>query len=470
MLTARVLRVRRRARAARALLAAFTAAAACTFSRDFRVLPYQLEAPGPEAVTALNAGEQLERGFVPEVLAFLAGPGARSLAPDTALLLLGRARLEAADFAGADAALNHLIARESRPSARAGALWLLSQSAYWRNDFAEAARFALESREAGRPVPDGWIAFLRSGGSRSLYAGAAPGARTPAIPLRLGTPNLPRVQVRVNDQAAGELILDSGATLSLLTESVAARLGVEPVAEAITAFRGLHEAEVTMRLGWARSVSVGGLTLRDVPFGILPDGTLTFESTGPVPFAPPGVLGAHLMKEFDWRFEFEARRVQAIRVATASSRPASGQNLFFRRMKPMLRVSFNGRPWSLFLLDTGSEATMVTPSGLEANRYRGSEPSAPITLEGIGQSRVSWSKVSDVRIGAGKWMVWFRDLVVNEGGEASGDGIVGMSFLAPFDVELRFSSMTLGLERARARRGRDPEAALPPESVFEPRS
>jgi hypothetical protein len=67
-------------------------------------------------------------------------------------------------------------------------------------------------------------------------------------------------------------------------------------------------------------------------------------------------------------------------------------------------------------------------------------------------------------------MVWFRDLVVNEGGEGLGDGIVGMSFLAPFDVDLRFSSMTLGLERARGRRGRDPEAALPPESVFEPRN
>ena len=469
MLTARVLKVRGRARAARSLLAAL-AAAACTFSREVRVLPHQLETPGPEAVTALNAGEQLERGFVPEVLAFLAGPGARSLAPESALWLLGRARLEAGDFAGAEAALNRLVARESRAPARAGALWLLSQAAYWRDDFGEAARFALATREAGRPVPEGWIAFLRSGGSRRLYAGAAPGTRTPALPLRFGTPDLPQVQVRVNDQAAGELILDSGASLSLLTESVARQLGVEPVAEAITAFRGLHEEEVTMRLGWARSVSVGGLTLTDVPFGILPDETLTFESTGPVPFAPPGVLGAHLMKEFDWRFEFGDGRVQAIRVETASARGASRQNLFFRRMKPMLRVSFNGRPWSFFLLDTGSEATMVTPSGLEANRFRGAEASAPITLEGIGQRRVSWAKVSDVRIGSGRWMVWFRDLVVNEGGEGVGDGIVGMSFLALFDVDLRFSSMTLGLEKARARRGRDPAYALPPESVIEPRS
>jgi predicted aspartyl protease len=465
-----VLTERRRARLPRAVLAA-TAAAACTFSRDVRVLPHRLEVSlPPDAVTALNAGDQLDRGLVPEVLAFLGAGGAHSLPPDRALELLGRARLESGDFAGAEAALTRLVERETRPATRAAALWMLSQAAYWRDDFAGAARYAQETREAGRPVPEGWIAFLRSGGSRSLYAGAAPGDRTPPIPLRLGTPNLPRVRVRVNGRSAGELILDSGAALSLLTESVAKRLGVEPVAEAITAFRGLHEAEVSLRLGWARSVSVGGLTLRDVPFGILPDGTLTFESAGPVPFAPPGVLGAHLMKEFDWRFEFGEGRAQAIRIGPASIRGGPGQNVFFRRMKPMLRVSVNGRPWSLFLLDTGSEATMVTPTGLEANRIGGAEPSAPINLEGIGQGRVSWSKISDVRLGAGTWMVWFRDLVVNEGGTGVGDGIVGMSFLTLFDVELRFSSMTLGLERARSRRGRASEAPLPPESGVEPRS
>jgi hypothetical protein len=114
----------------------------------------------------------------------------------------------------------------------------------------------------------------------------------------------------------------------------------------------------------------------------------------------------------------------------------------------MVRVSFNRQPWSFFLLDSGSEPTMVTPEGLKANRYSGYEPSAPVTLEGIGKSQVSWSKVSNITLGIGRYMVWFKNLVVNEGGDALGDGIVGMSFLAPFDVELRFGLMTLSLERA----------------------
>ena len=49
-------------------------------------------------------------------------------------------------------------------------------------------------------------------------------------------------------------------------------------------------------------------------------------------------------------------------------------------------------------------------------------------------------------------MVWFKDLVVNEGSDAIGDGIIGMSYLSSFDLEIRFSRMTLVLERPGDRR------------------
>jgi len=444
---------------------------ACTFSRELRVLPHALGPPlSPAPVNSINAEEQLERGWIPEVQAFLTTSGGHTVPAGQALRLLGQALLDSGDFAGAEATLARAIEREPRPALRADALWMLSQAAYWRGDFAESARLAKSAAEAGRSVPPGWISFLASGTGRTLYGGAETGARTRPLLIRFGRPSLPRLDVKVNDRSAGEMILDSGATLSLLTESAASRLGVELVQGAVTSFRGLHRAELKMRLGWARSLSFGGVTLRDVPFGILPDGTLTFESEAVGVFSPPGVLGVHLMKEFDWRFEFEQRRVQAIRVVPAASRSPREQNVFFRRLRPMVRVSFNGRPWSLFLLDTGSEATMVTPAGLKANRFEGYEPSAPITLEGIGQSRVSWSKVSNLTLGISKWAVWFRNLVVNEGSEGIGDGVIGMSFLAPFDAELRFSSMTLTLERAGERRARDAEPWRPPGASPEPGS
>ena len=236
---------------------------------------------------------------------------------------------------------------------------------------------------------------------------------------------------------------------------------------AVAPARGLHDKQIPMRFGWARSLTVGALTIQDVPFGILPDGTLSFETESLGLFTPEGVLGVHFMREFDWRIEPSERRLQAIRLPSGRVGGGPDQNLFLKRMKPMVRVSFNRQPWSLFLLDTGSEPTMVTPEGLQANRYTSSKPSAPVTLEGIGKTQVSWSKVSDITLGIGRYMVRFKDLVVNEGSDTIGDGIIGMSYLSQFDLEIRFSRMTLVLGRPGDRRSVsrspfEPETGPPP--------
>ena len=38
----------------------------------------------------------------------------------------------------------------------------------------------------------------------------------------------------------------------------------------------------------------------------------------------------------------------------------------------------------------------------------------PMTVEGIGNSRVSWGKTSNATVGVERFMVWFKDLVIQE--------------------------------------------------------
>jgi hypothetical protein len=128
-------------------------------------------------------------------------------------------------------------------------------------------------------------------------------------------------------------------------------------------------------------------------------------------------------------------------------------------MKPMARASLNGQPWSLFLLDTGSEPSMITRGGLRKTRLFEPEAAYPITLEGIGQSRVSWAKISNVTVGVSAYMVRFKDIVVKEEADGIEDGILGASFLSSFDVEIRFGSMTLVLENPLERHLRQTKAA-----------
>jgi hypothetical protein len=452
--------VRRHALAAALVVAA---AAACTFSRDTTVFPHHLlRLPEGGRVNSFNLEEQLALGYIPEVIEFFGTAGARGVDAARTSRVLGQALLEAGDFRKASQRLERAHSLESRLSLRAESAWQRSQASYWLDDFAGAAQWARSAADSGQGVPPGWMVFLASAGKEPLYGGVPPGTRL-SMTVTYGRPDLPRLDARIADKPA-TLIIDSGASLSLLKESAARKLGIEPVPDATAGAYGLHRVEMTMRFGWAPSVQIGGATFTHVPFGILPDNALTFDNASLSGFAFDGVLGIHFLKELDWVLRYQRREVMAVRIDPAKPRGGRGQNVFFRRLKPMARVSFNQEGWFLFLLDTGSEPTMITRTALQRSRTRELEGAYPMTIEGIGQSRVSWAKMSDVMVGLDRYMVKFKDLVVKEESAGIEDGVLGSSFLSNFEAELRFSSMTLKLERAVERLQREAEtraAGLP---------
>ena len=448
-------------RAGAGLLLAALGALACTFSREIAVLPHQLVSPLPIGlVNSFNAEEQLARGYILEVAEFLSSGGGRSLDAVRFDRLSGQVLLERGDFRGAAPRLERALAGTGRASERAELAWLLSQGSYWEGEFSAAGRWGRVAQREGKRVPDGWLVFLESQSRRVPYGGESADERF-SLPVAFGRPNLLRLAVRVNGRAPEEMVLDSGASLSLLTESAAERLGVTFVPGATASAKGLHATDVPMRLGWVDSLRLGDVTLTDVPVGVLPDGTLTFETAALGVFRLNGVLGVHVMKEFDWRLAYGDRLVHARRLDRRVVRGSKDQNLFFRRMKPMARASINGQPWSLFLLDTGSEPSMVTRGGLRKTPLFENEATYPVTLEGIGKSRVSWAKISNVTVGVGAYMVRFRDIVVKEEADGIEDGILGESFLSPFDVEIRFGAMKLSLENPLQRRLRASEGPPP---------
>ncbi len=433
----------RRAAAAAAL---FTLVAACTFSREAVVSRHELLKPLPAGlVNSYNVEEQLRLGYVPEVLEFLGTSGGRSLDSTRFLRILGQALLERGDSRAARSPLERAHGEEGRLAARADLAWMLAQAHWFQGDLAEAARWARTARAQGLKLPEGWITFLESGAGKGVYGGSGAGERL-AVPLLYGKPEIPRVSVSVNGHEADSFVFDTGASMSLVTESSAARFGIVPVAGAVAGGYGLHRVEFPMRFGWAGTFRLGAITLLDVPFGIVPDDALTFTTLHTGEFRFDGVLGVHLLRQFDWRIEYSGRRLYGVRLDPASPRGSQGQNLFLRRLKPMVRVSVDQKPWFLFLFDTGSEPTMLTRPGVRRGRLGGGEANYPMTLEGIGQSRVSWGKISNVAIGADRWMVRFRDLVVKEEPDGLEEGVLGSSFLSSFDVEVRFGAMRLALE------------------------
>lgn len=437
-----------RAAAFAAALAGLGTLGACTFSSRVTVKSHELIRP-PQAglVNSYNLQEQYERGSIPEILDYFAAQPASAAESPRAARYLGLALLERGDFANAIIVLERAFGQEGRSSDRAELAWALSQAAYWQGDFGSAARWARAAQRDGRRIPDGWVAFLEALSTEKLLVGPEPGARV-ALPMIYGRPEIVRVAASLNGHDLEEVVVDSGASLSLLTESLATRAGVQEIPGAVASALGLHAEEFPLKFGLLKSLKLGDVEVRNVPVGILQDGALTFQTSEAGELKFPGVLGVHFLKEFDWRLEFVGKRIYGVRLDPAIRRGGKGQNVFFRRMKPMVRASINQEPWFLFLLDTGSEPTMVTRTGLQRAKYVKFESAYPVTLEGIGQSRVTWGKISNLTVGVDRFMATFQDIVVKEEAEGLQDGIVGNSFLDHFDVELRFSTMTLGLKPA----------------------
>ncbi len=76
--------------------------------------------------------------------------------------------------------------------------------------------------------------------------------------------------------------------------------------------------------------------------------------------------------------------------------------------------------------------------------------------------------MSNITVGTDRFQIWFKDIVVKEDQGSIEDGIIGSSFLSNFEVELRFSAMTVRLSqpvenylREREERGQQATSASP---------
>ena len=205
-----------------------------------------------------------------------------------------------------------------------------------------AGRWARVAQREGKLVPEGWVVFLESPPPRPLYGGAA-GGQHDAARGRSGGRTSSASPCRVNGRPPEEMVLDSGASLSLLTESAAARLGVRVVPGATAAARGLHETETPMRLGWVDSVRVGDLTLDGRPGRRPPRRDAHVRDS--VARRLPTERRARCPPHEGVRLADRVPREAPLRAAASTRRCVRGskdQNIFFRRMKPMVRRRSTG--------------------------------------------------------------------------------------------------------------------------------
>ncbi|MGE5276375.1 MAG: aspartyl protease family protein [Acidobacteriota bacterium] len=398
--------------------------------------------PGP-AVTAFNVEAELGRGRFLEVIGYLERLPAPERESAANLVLYGRALFSRGDLAGARRALEAAIAGSAAGPARAEAEWTLAQALVLADDFRQAARHAAEAVRMGLSLSPGFIRFLESLSGADLYAGPSFGQRL-ETGFQTGLYDLIQVPVLVNGKPV-TAILDTGASYCIVTRSFAREAGLEEIADSEAYGRGLHQKPIPLTFAQVRRLSLAGAELSTVPVMVMPDDALSFETArGPLPISM--VLGLHLLKDFSIEVDYGRRRLALTRIPERAFRPDPEQNLFFSRGKVMARVSVDGSPWTLFLLDSGSELTMLTSGGVQRLGLRTATGLFPKRVEGIGKSRVAWGKVGRILVAVDGRRLRFRDMVVAETEETLEDGVLGSSALLHFRVTIDFGSMRLRLE------------------------
>jgi hypothetical protein len=391
-----------------------------------------------------NPEEALQRGYFPELQRYLEGLPREELQNDAGLLsLYGKMFLARGDYDRAWRLMERARDLEGRISRRGEIAWALAQGAIVWNDFRSAHDYAESAVRDGYPLVPGFPRFLAALTDVDVYAGPALG-ESHSSEFDMRDFQLVRLPVRANG-VGSEAIVDTGAVYTILSESFARQAGVREIPGSDATGRGLHQKEFPVTFGVLDKLEFAGFTVRDVPVMFMPDDALHFE-TDRGEFPVPAVLGLHLLKEFTMEIDYRSRRISWTRADFRLPKEDPDQNLFLHRGRLFVRASINRIGYFPFLLDTGSEPTMMTSVGLTRARLKRSSALAPRKVYGIGKSRVEWERIGEITIGIGGFGVRFRDLIVQNSDTAFEDGVIGTTFLKNFRMRVDFARMILRLE------------------------
>ncbi|HEX9500135.1 MAG TPA: aspartyl protease family protein [Thermoanaerobaculia bacterium] len=361
------------------------------------------------------------------------------------LASLGTAELAAGRYDDARRHLRAAIDLQPFRTVYASIAWDLSQLEYMSNNFDSSLDWAKLAQERGINVRQWHLDYLASLANTNVYRFS--GANSERLPMRVTRPDVPRVDVTLNGKKSLSTIIDSGAVLSIISQSLASTLPVKMLGPFEGTFSGLLGEPIPVRFGILDSVDLGRMSIANVPVAIMPDDKMKFLISGKKEFKIDFLLGAHLLKEFRIELDFRRNGVTFTRIASSARRPAADQNLFIEQFRPAVRGTINRHGWFAFILDTGSEVTFLNERQLASLPIQVFAPKVHnATLQGLGGAKKHGEKLDNVEVGIDRWAGTFHTIPMYDAGEHERtSGIVGENYLKNFDVVIDFGRMRVDL-------------------------
>jgi hypothetical protein len=428
-----------------AAAAFFLALSGCALYKEVSIEPLLLTPAGidrgADAESMLRKADYL-RAMEQATLREAAKPIAAELAA------YGSAYLAAGRFDDARRHLRAALDLDPFRTTYAEIAWNLSQVELLSNNFDSSLEWANIAASRGMNIRQWHLEYLKALSGIPVYRFSGKSQET--VSFRFGRPDVPRLNVRVNRSHDVEAIVDSGAVLSIISQRLAASLPVRSLGTFEGTFYGLLGEPITVRFGILDTLELGGMVIENIPVAIMPDDKMRFlvNKKEGKEFSMNFLLGTSLLKEFRLDLNFDTHHITFKQLTSADRVPDPDQNLFFQGFRPHVRGAVNRKGWFLFVLDTGSEITFLNEArlaGLPVSIF-GSHHTA--TLQGLGGSMKSGSKLENVQVGVDRWAGSFETIPMYSGNEHDAAvGIIGQNFLGHFNVVIDFGRMRVDLTR-----------------------
>jgi predicted aspartyl protease len=232
---------------------------------------------------------------------------------------------------------------------------------YYEKFLSVSPKMDVERRERYR----GLIAFYRALSLLGItHLHRIEGGRTARIPFRLQR-DRPFIQARAGDNVTLNLVVDTGASISVLSSEAAGRLGIRPLARGGEARAVGGGGKFPIVYGLLEALDLGDIRIFNIPIYIRTiHRTANSEAEGEV-LQADGFLGLSVLANFRFTLDYAAQVIllesEPLPMTTDAS-AGEGSEIPFRTTNGGLvsaEVRLHNGEVVNFLVDTGASATVI---------------------------------------------------------------------------------------------------------------
>jgi hypothetical protein len=277
------------------------------------------------------------------------------------------------------------------------------------------------------------LEVLRAMGTKDLGIVTAP--ENPA-PIRFRKSlNLIFTSIMINGRGPYDFAIDTGASQAVLSEKLAADLGLKPLTS--TVMRGVGGGgKIDSKLYSVDEIAIGDVKIRKIPVGTFNDPLVTQLADG--------ILGTALLSDFIMTINYPENRVELSKKKTAGTSAEVVPAWFFNNLL-LIPLDINGKKGN-FVVDTGAVTTVLSHSMAASLGVTEKTPGAKVDLglSGVGGFEGVVLRVPNVTLKTARYSEVFPQLVSIDLKEISKmigteiAGVVGFDFLDGYKVTLDY--------------------------------